>query len=276
MWNKQIKIKLKLYWYFNLESSKNILNDYGKAKIITSFNAFAHSDDVRGMVAGIKELLDHDGIFIFEASYLLDIFEKSLIGTIFHEHLDYHSVYSLDLFFKSFGLEIFKVERNEGQGGSIVGYVQHKDGKIKIDESVLKLIKLEKKKIISFKQIQEMNKNFLLMKKKINKLIESLVNKKKTIAGFGSSISSTTFLSYFGIGKYLKYIVDDNKQKQNKLTPGDLIKIFPSSEISKQKVDYLIIFAWIHTDKIIKNFSSFVDEGGKFIRIYPEIEIFPK
>ena len=178
MWKQANKNQIKtLLGYFNLESSKNILNDYGKAKIITSFNAFAHSDDVRGMVAGIKELLDHDGIFIFEASYLLDIFEKSLIGTIFHEHLDYHSVYSLDLFFKSFGLEIFKVERNEGQGGSIVGYVQHKDGKIKIDESVLKLIKLEKK-IISFKQIQEMNKNFLLMKKKINKLIESLVNKK--------------------------------------------------------------------------------------------------
>ena len=121
-----------------------------------------------------------------------------------------------------------------------------------------------------------MNKNFLLMKKKkINKLIESLVNKKNYRRIWIFDFKHN-FLSYFGIGKYLKYIVDDNKQKQNKLTPGDLIKIFPSSEISKQKVDYLIIFAWIHTDKIIKNFSSFVDEGGKFIRIYPEIEIFPK
>lgn len=262
--------------YFNQKNSNEIHKNYGKAEIITSFNAFAHSDNLREMAECIKNLLDTDGIFIFEASYLLDIFEKSLIGTIFHEHLDYHSVYSLNLFFKSFGLNLFKIERNEGQGGSIVGYVQHNNGKFKMDNSVEKLIDAEIKKIISIEKIKKMNNSFLDMKKKINQLLNSLKNEKKNIAGFGSSISSTTFLSYFQIGKYLDYIVDDNKQKQNKLTPTDQIKIFPTNEIYKRKTDYLIIFAWIHTEKIIKNYSDFINKGGKFIKLFPNIEIFPK
>jgi len=47
------------------------------------------------MTNSIKKVLDDEGIFVFEVSYLLDVVQKNLIGTIFHEHLCYHSVISL-------------------------------------------------------------------------------------------------------------------------------------------------------------------------------------
>ena len=76
----------------------------------------------------IKNLLNKNGLFVFEVSYLDDIIDKKLLGTIFHEHLSYHSLKPLVNFFDKFDLEIVKVNKNDLQGGSIVCYVQHKDG----------------------------------------------------------------------------------------------------------------------------------------------------
>ena len=41
-----------------------------------------------------------NGLFIFEVSYLVDVYEKSLFDTIYHEHLSYHSVTPLVKFFE--------------------------------------------------------------------------------------------------------------------------------------------------------------------------------
>ena len=125
--------------YFDYKRSLYISKKFGNPKIITSFNSFAHSDDIRGITKGIKKILHKDGIFIFKVSYLLDVIKKRLLGTIFHEHLDYHSVNCLDLFLKKNGLKLFKIDRNEYQGGSIVGYVQHLNGNFNQQEKLKKI-----------------------------------------------------------------------------------------------------------------------------------------
>ena len=81
--------------YMNAGSAKKILSKYGSAKVVTANNVFAHADDLRGMLKSIKFMMEKDSIFVFEVSYLLDVIEKMLIGTIFHEHLSYHSVKTL-------------------------------------------------------------------------------------------------------------------------------------------------------------------------------------
>ena len=88
--------------YFDLELAKKINNTDGKAKIITANNVFAHMDDLRGMLEAIKLMMNEESIFVFEVSYLLDVVKKMLIGTIFHEHLSYHSLISLKKFLNSF------------------------------------------------------------------------------------------------------------------------------------------------------------------------------
>ena len=63
--------------FMNIELSQNIKKEYGLAKIITANNAFAHMDDLSGMLESIKVLLSDDGIFVTESQYLLYILEKS-------------------------------------------------------------------------------------------------------------------------------------------------------------------------------------------------------
>jgi len=263
--------------YFDKNNLEKITKYYKKPNIITAFNAFAHSDNIRDITHCISKILRDDGVFVFEASYLLDVFKKRLIGTFFHEHLDYHKVYSLKKLFKIFNLELFKVERNTGQGGSIVGYVRKRKIKLKVHVSVNKLEKLEKKeKLNQFSSLKKLEKEFLNQKYTINKILKEINKKNKIVFGYGSSRSSATFLSFFKIGKYIKYINDNNKIKIGKYTPGDKIKVISIKESLKKNPDYFLILAWIHTDKIIKDNKKFINQGGKFIKIFPKISIIQK
>ena len=78
--------------FMSMKISRSIKKEYGLAKIITANNAFAHSDDLIEMQGSIKALMSDDAIFVFEVSYLLDVIQKVLLGTIFHEHHSYHSL----------------------------------------------------------------------------------------------------------------------------------------------------------------------------------------
>lgn len=263
--------------FFDLDIAKKISKTDGKAKVITANNVFAHMDDLRGMLESIKYMMNEQSIFVFEVSYLLDVVKKMLIGTIFHEHLSYHSLFSLKKFLNSFNLDIVKVERGPEQGGSIICYAKIKKDSNKIDNSVIELLDLENsEKLNEIETIKEMNTKLNNLKSEINKIIKNIKNEKKIISGFGAARSGTTFLSFFDIGKHLDHLFDDNTEKHYKFSPGDQIEVLPTSEITEKKPDFLMILAWIHADKIISKNQSYLENGGAFLRFFPKIEIIKK
>ena len=70
--------------------------------MITAFNVFAHSSQMEEMCQAVHDLLDDSGIFCFEVQYLGDIYEKHILGTIFHEHMVHYSLHSAQSFRKTF------------------------------------------------------------------------------------------------------------------------------------------------------------------------------
>lgn len=259
--------------FMNKKTSNLILNKYGKADLITANNVYAHIDDMHELTDSIKSILDENGLFIFEVSYLDDIIKKNLLGTIFHEHLSYHSVIPLISFFKKFNLEIVKIDKSDLQGGSIVCYTQHANGPYDMHESVKKTITEEKNskldKIVTLKQFDS---NLLSFKNEVNSIINDLIDDGKKIGGFGSAISATTLISYFKIGGKIDFIVDDNEKKHFKFSPQFRIPIFPTKNMYEKNVDCMIIFAWEHNEKIIENNKTFLKKG-KFMTIFPEVKL---
>jgi len=260
--------------YMNSTLSEKIVTKHGKADFITANNVYAHINNMSGLTDGIKNALSRNGLFVFEVSYLLDVIKKKLLGTIFHEHLSYHSLFSLIKFFKKKNLQIVKVRRNSLQGGSLVCYVQHFEGPYKTDKSVEKILNLEKRSGLNKrKTFIDFSKKLKRTKITINKKINEIIKKDKKISGFGSARSATTLIKFFNIGSKINFIVDDNKGKHFKFTPGDRIKVLPSNEIYKGNTDYLVIFAWEHQKKIMKKHIKFKKLGGKFINILPDFKV---
>ena len=202
--------------------------------------------------------------------------KKKTFDTIYHEHVDYHALKPLINFFKKFSLEIFDFKTVKAQGGSIRIYVSNIGLKKLNKKKISNQISLENKtyklfKINTYKNFQiEINKN----KNTLKKLLIKIKNQNKKIAGYGAAAKTTTLLNYFDIGnEIVDFIVDDNKLKQNRFTPGTHIPIFDSKELYKKKPDYVILLAWNYSNFIMKTHKKFLKTGGSFIIPFPKIKI---
>ncbi len=261
--------------FFDHKLAKQLKLNYPKASIISANNVFAHADDLVGILDGVKQILSNEGIFVFEVSYLVDVFEKNLFDTIYHEHLSYHSVKPLKKFFKNNDMQLIDVQRIPTHGGSIRGIAQFKDGPRKERSTVEKIILMEEEK-----QVDKIS-TFMDFAENINKLKEELTNtllnlrkKNKKIAGFGAPAKATTLMYQFDLNKdIIDFIVDDNPLKQNTFTPGLHVPVLSSDALEYQKPDYLLILAWNFADSIIEKNKDYLNSGGHFIIPLPEIKI---
>jgi len=262
--------------FFNPILSNSIKQKYGTANIITANNVFAHIDDPISFLEGVKLLLSPDkGIFVFEVSYLKDVIENIYFDTIYHEHLDYHTLLPLKTLMDRNGLEVIEASSINTHGGSIRVICQMKGGKYFVDPSVDKLIKKEKElglhNLSTYKSFSERIEK---TGKKLKKTLLELKLKGKTIAAYGAPAKATTLMHHFDIGpETIDFIVDDSEWKQFLLSPGKNIPIYPKEYIEMNKPDYILILAWNFASSIIKNNQRFKSLGGKYIIPLPKVEI---
>ena len=180
--------------YFNKKTSLKIVKKYGKAKIITATNVFAHIDNINEIVRNILNTLDNNGIFISESHYLLPLIKTVQYDTIYHEHLRYYSVQSLNYLFKKHNLEIIDTKEISTHGGSIRVYAARK-GKYKISKNV-KLQLNKENKILNKKSFDKFKKNVVNSKIKLFNIIEKIKNSDKTIFGVGAPSRASTLINY--------------------------------------------------------------------------------
>lgn len=254
--------------------ARQIREKYGPAAVVTAFNVFAHADDMADMAESIRYMLAPEGIFVFEAQYLLDIIDKMLLGTIFHEHMSHHSLKPMARFLERHGLEIIDVERVSIQKGSIIGYAQLKGGPQSVKPSVSELLELETtRRLDKPEAMRQFADQLNQLRQKATELISDWRRRGATVAGYGAARSGPTFIAQLGLGKVIQYILDDHPQKVHKYSPGDRIPVLPTEELYKRKPDYVVILAWIHANKIIENNRKYLEQGGHFVVCCPDIQV---
>ncbi len=261
--------------FFNDKISKKILNQEGFASIIIANNVYAHVDDLKSLTISIRDLLHKNGVFIFEVSYLVDVYKKTLFDTIYHEHLSYHTVKPLINFFQSLDMVLFDVERIDTHGGSIRCHVQKDIGTKKMKKSVQNILQIEKKsKIFRPTTFHKLSKSIEYLRNDLNTLIKNIRRKGLKIAGFGAPAKATTLMHHFNIKlQDIEYIVDDSPLKQGLYTPGYNIPVVSSKQLTKEPVDFLLILAWNFSNSIIEKHKDFSRDGGKFIVPLPELKV---
>lgn len=262
--------------FFTADLAGRILAERGTADIVTANNVFAHADDLAGITQGVKSLMAPSGVFVFEVSYLVDVFEKTLFDTIYHEHLAYHSVKPLRAFFASAGMELISAERVASHGGSLRSIVQLADGPHDVDASVQASIDYETRMGLDRAEtLLEFGTQINTVKRDLTALLWGLKKAGKSIAGFGAPAKATTLMYHFGIGSDLiDFIVDDSPLKQGLFSPGMHIPVLPSDAIYSKKPDAVVVLAWNFAEPIMRNHARYRDEGGQFIVPLPSVEVF--
>ena len=240
--------------YFNSNVSNKILKKYGKAKIITATNVFAHIDNIEELLKNILKILKKDGVFISESHYFLSLVKTLQYDTIYHEHLRYYTVSSLIKIFNKYGLKIFKVKKIPTHGGSIRVYATRKNIKFKIHPSV-KLATEKEKNGLSKNKLN--NFKNLVLKSKIDLFskLQKIRKVNKTVFAVGAPSRATTLVNFVGLNETIVECICEIKgsHKINHYLPGTRIPILPEDVIFKKKPDYLLILSWHISKEIINN-----------------------
>jgi SAM-dependent methyltransferase len=264
--------------FFDQSVAENILDKYGQASIITANNVFAHSDHLDEILEGVRLLLQDDGLFVIEVSYLVDVVEKILFDTIYHEHLAYHALTPLITFFQNHGLSIIGAERVNSHGGSIRIIATPNAGpranekETKVDE----LVRTEAEVgLLQPEVFEQMGTRILKLRDQVVEKLKSFRADGLSVAGFGAPAKATTLMYHFGLGPdEIEFIIDDSPLKQNLYSPGLHVPVIDNSILeSDQRPDVLVVLAWNFADVIVEKNWAFAQRGGKFLIPLPEVKV---
>jgi len=262
---------------FSELSAQKVLDEHGKASFISAFNVFAHSADMVGMIKGIDLLLEGEGVFAFEVQYLMDILDKKLLGTIFHEHMIHHSLSSLSKFFATYGMKLVDVERVNIQKGSIIGYVARDGSKWERQQAVTDLLQLEdERKLTEFSTVHTMELWLREQRKRVESLKQEWKQADLTVCGYGAARSGPTLAIQLGLEHVMSYLLDNHSMKVGKFAPFEALEVRPTATLSAQEQDVVVVLAWIHTKGIIRQHLDYLEEGGQFLALYPEVTLIDK
>tara|TARA_X000000950_G_C13848172_1_gene633298 strand:+ start:174 stop:1430 length:1257 start_codon:yes stop_codon:yes gene_type:complete len=260
----------------NFFSKKNIVN-YTKNKnikfdLISSFAIFYDVEDPNSFCRDIEMLLNDNGIWICEFSYLPLMLKNLTFDQICHEHLMYYTFSVFEEILLNNKLKVIDIKLNEINGGSIEVIIAKSKSKMTSNNILIKKIKNDEKKIT-----RKAYYNFSKRIKKIKEDLVSFVNNNYPIIGYGASTKGNIVLNYSKLNSYkINYICDASKQKFGKYTPGSNIKIISKEKMRTLRPKYILVLIWSFRSEVIKEELDYIKKGGNLIFHLPKFHIINK
>jgi SAM-dependent methyltransferase len=260
--------------FFTEELATQIRGEYGTADVIVANNTFANIDDLGDFARAIRKLLAPSGVFVFETSYGADVVRKTLIDTVYHEHLSYFMVAPLDRYFARHGMELIDVQHIWTKGGSIRGIAQLADAERPKAPSVDAAIAEERRQgLDGIAPYEKLKAELGGLQDQLAKLVAERRKAGKRIAGYGASVGTVTLINQFKLGAALDFIADDNPLCEHLSGADYRIPVLRPEKIYERKPDSIILLAWRYADPIIAKHQRYIENGGEFITPLPGVTI---
>ncbi|MEB3308965.1 MAG: class I SAM-dependent methyltransferase [Snowella sp.] len=247
--------------FFNLEVVQQLDR---KFHVINAAGVFFHLEELHSVAEGIKEALREDGVFVVQFLYMKRIVENLAFDQIYHEHLLYYNLNTIEVLLNRHGLALFDAYLSPIHGGSIMGFVTHK-GKEEPSDRLQAMQQAEvDQKSNEFETYLEFAKRIEQMKAENLAYLSQAKEEGKTIWGFGAPVKGNTLLNYFGIGtQYLDYLVEKNELRRGLYSPGMHIPLLIEKELTSLPNIYYVL-AWNFKREILANNRALIDQGVEF------------
>ena len=252
--------------FFTHSLAKEIKKKYGFPKIITCNNTLANINDLEDFCLGIKELTNKDTIIYIETQYGMDVLEKNLIDTIYHEHLNYFTLSSIAQLFKKYSLYISKYKFLSNKGGSIRIKLTRCKSESKNNQIPKESIS-NINKFVSYNKLANNN-----CRKEINKIIYNAKLNRNSVYLFGSSVSCVSLATQINFNlEDIVCILDEKPLAKECVINEKILNINKLKDTRLEKNSLILNLAYRYADVILsKNINKF--SQIKFINIFPRIK----
>lgn len=254
-------VKHKNHHLFNSLWNEKIAEKIPKMDIIIAQNVFAHTLDVDQFLSSCKLVMNQDSVLVIQTSQK-NMFYNKEFDTIYHEHISFFNINSMDILCKRNNLVLTNVSEHEIHGKSYIFEIKI-NGIQDIDKQLS-----EEKFLLNITTYQNYNENILSKRK--NNLLKLRKYDNLKLIGYGSPAKATVFLNFYKEIK-LSYTVEDNKLKIGNKIPGTNFEIFGISKLRYEKDNSIVfVLAWNFLDDIKEKIELLKNKNLKYICYFKE------
>jgi 2-polyprenyl-3-methyl-5-hydroxy-6-metoxy-1,4-benzoquinol methylase len=247
--------------FFNYELALSIKK---KFDFVNASGVFFHLEELHSFTKGVKYLLANEGVFIVQFLYMKSIVNNLAFDQIYHEHLLYYNLSTLQKLLDMYDLEIFDCYLTSVHGGQMITYISHRGTKTKTKRLFSYLKKEKNSKCNSKSYYLDFAKNIIKLKDKNIKFLKDCRRNEQIVFGMGAPVKGNTLLNYFNINKNLiQKLLEKNQLRKNLYAPGSHIPIVMENE-EKIKPDVYYVLAWNFKKEILNNNKQLIKRGVKF------------
>jgi SAM-dependent methyltransferase len=256
--------------FFGPDTVDRVVADYGRPRVVTAANVFAHIPDVHEVVASIDRLLGNEGMFVSESHYLGDLIETLQYDTIYHEHLRYYSLTSMAALLERHGFRVVHVKRIPTHGGSIRVYAT-KAGEA-ADAGVAALLEEERARGLADEAwVPDFRRRVVNSKLELLALLRELKAEGARIYGVGAPSRASTLVNFLGLDDGIVDCVVEisTSKKLDKYLPGTAIPVLDEQKLFADQPEYALLLSWHIADELRDNLTR---QGfrGSFVVPLPE------
>jgi len=250
---------------FTADSAKTIHTDFGNFDIIIANNVFNHSNSPTDFLRGCELLLSKTGKLIIEVPYWVSSLDSLKFDQIYHEHISYFTIRSLDYLAKKSNFCINKFDVIDYHGGSLRVELSNKDSSSE-DQEVATQIKMESDLgVFNLDFYSEFMKKIAVSRSLFLQRLHGILATKdeSKIVLIGAAAKANTFINYYKLDStIIDFITDSSESKIGKKTPLSRIPIVDDSALENMGKVYAIITSWNISESLRK----------KLLSINPDIE----
>jgi SAM-dependent methyltransferase len=231
---------------------------------INASGVFFHLEELHSVCQAIKDLLTRRGVFVVQFLYMKNIMENCAFDQIYHEHLLYYTLETIEKLLNRHGLALFDADWSPIHGGSIIGFISHtsvRDASTRLNQMRLEEEKSNCNSLVTYQQFAQRTTQ---VKQENLRLLKQFKEMGRRVYGLGAPVKGNTLLNYFGVGPDLiECLVEKNNLRRGLYAPGSHIPIVIENDL-QQHPDVYYVLAWNFKDEILKNYKKLIDQNIEF------------
>jgi hypothetical protein len=266
---------IKIPKFFSAEEYFNVLDV--SATLVTSLSVLYDLNDPVEFATSVFNILDWEGIWHFEQSYLPTMINTLSYDTICHEHLLYLSLKDISNILERSGFKLYSASLNAINGGSIAITAVKTKSEVKAVPFVNHLMEMELKQAYAGGDpIKKFSIASLEHKQRLSRLLRQYKEQDYSLVGLGASTKGNVLLQWLDLNSSdIKTIGDINPKKFKRETPGSAIPIISENQLFDEVNERTIalVLPWHFRDSILAKGDRFFKNGGSMLFPLPEIQL---
>jgi hypothetical protein len=243
-----------------------------KATVVTSFSMFYDLEEPLTFMREVAEVLDDEGVWVLEQSYMPTMLLHNSYDTVCHEHLEYYALKQIKWMTDRTGLKIVDVEFNDINGGSFSLMVAKRRSRYPESPAVEDILDEEARTgLHTLQPFESFARNVAASRATLRAFLDEAKQFGKSICALGASTKGNVLLQYCKItGADVARVGEVNPDKFEAFTPGTLLPIVSEDDVLAMQPDYLLVLPW-HFRNFFLEHERFA--GRNLIFPLPQLEL---